>query len=311
MLPNRGTWGVITSLIMEASQAPVCIGRKTTGLPPYLTEFLPDFFYNNKNQVRGIRGFKPWPINRSIEPPPPKQRIRHEAFYIAEAMGVSFHKKSNEPYLCLDPLEKVKAELMLHRLKSGNRVVVGLVVETSYALKKWPDPFFAEIIERGTNENINFVLFGLNPFDVAVKNSQHLLNLTGKTSLAQMMAIISQCDFFLSADTGPAHIAQAYGVLTIVLFGPSNEQEFGPADLQFHSLVTPKETLPCRPCVLGPCVLDNSCMNLISVETVYSILQKRIKEIESKIVDHRLSHSQQIQQRIKAAEHCPQVIFEI
>jgi ADP-heptose:LPS heptosyltransferase len=59
-----------------------------------------------------------------------------------------------------------------------------------------------------------------------------------------------------------------------VLFGPSNEKEFGPVDPDLHAMVLPPEPLGCRPCILGPCVRGQSCMQLIQPQTVYQAMKK-------------------------------------
>lgn len=174
------------------------------------------------------------------------------------------------------------AQLLREHGFTGDDVVVGLVVETTYMLKRWPVDRFREIVERGIRDGLKFVLLGQTEGVPELENrfpASSFINLSGRTTLAQMIAVTRRCDLFLSADTGPSHIAQACGVPVVVLFGPSNDAEFGPGDLTKHGMVIPKEELPCRPCVLGPCVLGHTCMNFISTDTVYAALTAKAQTL--------------------------------
>lgn len=51
---------------------------------------------------------------------------------------------------------------------------------------------------------------------------------TGQVGLADLAAVLRACSAVLSVDTGPAHIAAAVGVPTLVMFGPSNPQRYLP-----------------------------------------------------------------------------------
>ena len=46
------------------------------------------------------------------------------------------------------------------------------------------------------------------------------VNLAGKTNLSLLCPLISQLDILLSIDTGAAHIAAAYKMPQVVIFGP-------------------------------------------------------------------------------------------
>jgi ADP-heptose:LPS heptosyltransferase len=285
MLPKRGVWGILTSLLLEASQASECIGRSSTGHLPYLVDIQPGFVGAEKNK-QSTGDIRAWPIKRLIAPPMPDKRDFHEARYVAEAIGLEFFRKPDEPRLNVEPLVAEYAE-MLARDKTGiNDILVGLVMETTYPLKRWPVERFEALIRRALEKGgLRFVLLGLYP-EQATKldfgdKGRSVINLVGKTTLAQMMSIIAECNIFLSADTGPAHIAQACGIPSIILFGPSNEREFGPADLESHTMLLPEEELTCRPCVLGPCIRGQSCMYLISVDRVYKALEEKILSIRA------------------------------
>src|SRR5207245_9448978 len=46
--------------------------------------------------------------------------------------------------------------------------------------------------------------------------------LSGRTRVRRLMALIKQCRLFITSDTGPMHIATAFGVPTVAIFGPTD-----------------------------------------------------------------------------------------
>lgn len=280
MMPKRGIWSIMTSLMLQASCAPERIGRHATGRLLLRPNRAPGFFGAQRGRHPQDGGMPLHPsVNRLIELPHPEHRQHHEAYYVAQALGLDFFRHPGEPRLRADPVEMKWAEKVLRDrgVRTGD-TLVGLVVETTYALKRWPAERFWELVRRGAADGMKFVLLGHAPHLPPVEGqfpADRLINLSSQTTLARMIAVISHCDLFVAADTGPAHVAQACGIPCVVLFGPSNDREFGPADLDKHALITPAEVLPCRPCVLGPCVRGESCMHLISVDTVHAALKTK------------------------------------
>jgi len=57
-----------------------------------------------------------------------------------------------------------------------------------------------------------------------------LINLAGKLTLRQLIAVSSVCDMYFGIDTAPMHIAAALGKPVVALFGPSGAFHWGPWD---------------------------------------------------------------------------------
>ncbi|MBD3181375.1 hypothetical protein GF312_03725 [Candidatus Poribacteria bacterium] len=92
------------------------------------------------------------------------------------------------------------------------------------------------------------------------------INLCGKTSLSQLIAVLSKSDIFIGNDSGPMHLASACGTKTIGLFGPSSPKRFGPYGDNSYSLRMEKK---CPPCMGVKCKYPGyRCIDNISVEDV-------------------------------------------
>jgi ADP-heptose:LPS heptosyltransferase len=290
MLPLRGIYPVFTSLVFEASRAPVRIGRKSTGTLPGLRPGVAGFVgvQDKATASGGTSGDLERPENpfltHVIELLPPDTRDYHESAKIFEPLGLAYHRKKDEPRLGHNPSCDAWAEKLLRGHWAGEGdLIVGFTVETTRMIKSWPINNFLAILKWGIADGVKFVMLGHDAnasgsaFSAFPRDS--LFDLTGKTGLGEMISVIRQCDMFLSCDTGPSHIAQACHIPSVVLFGPSNEVEFGPADLDLHALILPSDDDECRPCVLGPCIVGKSCIQRIQPETVYAAMRQRLGDV--------------------------------
>jgi len=284
MVPKRGIFPLFTSLVMQASGAAVRIGRPNTGRLASLRPRRLDFIGHAEMAARKKHplriGTNPY-VTHIISPPPPHQRDVHESAYIFEPLGLRYFRRPHEPILAKDPsIDSWAHTLLRNQWATADDVIVAMTLETTRQIKAWPLDRFEAIVKKGISDGYKFVLVGLDR-DLAEAlacgfPAEHVMNLSGRTTLSEMIALIGCSDVFFACDCGPAHIAQACRVPTVVLFGPSNEREFGPVDLKLHTLVVPPEAPSCRPCVLGPCIIGRSCVPLIDPTTAYQCLSQTI-----------------------------------
>jgi heptosyltransferase-2 len=96
-----------------------------------------------------------------------------------------------------------------------------------------------------------------------------VLDWVGKTSLKELIFLISRCSLFLTNDSGPLHLASALGVPTVALFGPT-VKAFGFFPETDKTTILERLDLACRPCsVHGGKICPQKhfrCMLDISVE---------------------------------------------
>ena len=105
-----------------------------------------------------------------------------------------------------------------------------------------------------------------------VNNS--LLNLAGETSLRELISVISECDVFLSNDSGPMHVAYAVGTPLVALFGSTDPGLTGPAG---EGSVVIHHPLSCSPCFERTCKeRDLRCMYAITSDEVFLAIKKML-----------------------------------
>jgi ADP-heptose:LPS heptosyltransferase len=115
-----------------------------------------------------------------------------------------------------------------------------------------------------------------------------VIDLAGRLSVAETMAVIGAVDLFLSPDTGPMHMACAMGTPSVAVFGPSAAERYSSADLSpqpsLHVVV--RRELWCAPCNLirrppEECVADVTpeCLRIVTVDDVYEAASTLLRTV--------------------------------
>ncbi len=183
---------------------------------------------------------------------------------------------SNQPHFALavsvDRQRQAKEFLREHGLRTGAPLVLLCPGSINSRAKRWPAERYAAVADHFAEAGATVVLIG-SPGEMEVANEVSLRTinkpviLTGKTSVAEVTAIISVADVLITNDTGPAHIGSAVGTPTLVIFGPTNPlttRPFAPnADII-------RQKPDCAPCMLRDCPIDHRCMTAISPEEVFA-----------------------------------------
>jgi ADP-heptose:LPS heptosyltransferase len=109
---------------------------------------------------------------------------------------------------------------------------------------------------------------------IAAVNPARCLDLTGRTSLPEMIEWIRLSELTITNDTGPMHVAAALGTPVVAIFGSTAPELTGPGlpgDSR-HCLL--KADVPCSPCFLRGCPIDLRCLKGVEVgKVVESILR--------------------------------------
>jgi ADP-heptose:LPS heptosyltransferase len=93
------------------------------------------------------------------------------------------------------------------------------------------------------------------------------VNLIGRTTLAQLIEQLRDCDLLLTNDTGTMHLASFLGVPVVAIFGSTEPALTGPVG---GSARIVRHHVACSPCFLRECPLDFRCMTSISAEEAAS-----------------------------------------
>lgn len=111
--------------------------------------------------------------------------------------------------------------LQAHGLKPGE--MIALHPSASDSTKQWPVSSFSQLASAlGRRYEFKTILIGAQETKAAaaeiVRSCPSVIDLTGQTSLAQMVALLRRCRLLVSNDSGPMHVGAAAGVGVIGLF---------------------------------------------------------------------------------------------
>ena len=104
-------------------------------------------------------------------------------------------------------------------------------------------------------------------------------NLAGKTSLSSLIEWLASAQLMLTTDSGPAHLANALGTHTVVLFGAGNESNTAPYNSEKNTVIRLNK-LSCEPCLKNVCVRYQvpQCLQQLDTEMIVRKALDAIKE---------------------------------
>lgn len=154
-------------------------------------------------------------------------------------------------------------------------------VGAGYPSKRWRPDYFLELAEKisemklgnpvfiGTEEEGKF--FG--PYRARIEKK--FVDLTGKTTLPELVDAIAQSNLFIGNDSGPAHLAALLNRKMVVVFSGTNDfKRWAPWSSTLRILNHP---VPCSPCEEKVCPLNKQiCLEEISVDEVLHAVKESL-----------------------------------
>ena len=236
--------------------------------------------------ARDGRGFL---LTKSVMVPKPGEIPAHEQFYYLELLrrvGWLGHVKGETSIAlkvetpAIDTAERTLLEAGAHA--KNIRVAIG--AGASYGSAKcWPPERFAEVGNQlAADADADVILFG-TAAEAGVSAAicaglrRAPVDLTGKTGMADLPALLSRCHLFIGNDSGAMHVAAAVGLPVVAIFGPTDPWGTAP--------VTPRCTIVqekpyCSPCFLRRCPTDHRCMTRVTANAVVEAARSWLSRVE-------------------------------
>lgn len=202
-------------------------------------------------------------LTRSIKPAHPSHLVEQYRD-IAQSLSTS-------PLI----IEHLKLYIPSHRY---SRPTLGINPGATYgSAKRWYPEKFAEVA-RAYADRYDIILFG-GPNEIGMAkdiearlNGINITNLAGKTSVQELCSFIGGLDIFITNDSGPMHIAAAYQVPTVAIFGPTRHLET--SQWMNEKSIIVRHDMKCAPCMKRECPLGHhECMKSITSHEVIEAVQ--------------------------------------
>ena len=197
--------------------------------------------------------------------PPPKKKLRQPEHHADRYWRIAAHCGAVPP-----------PPLSTQWSPPENEIVLGLCPGAEYGpAKRWPAKRFREVIERiNSLLACRWVILG-TAADSELAQSlsagfQNVSDLTGKTTLDELMSTLCGLSALLTNDTGTMHLADFLGVPLVAVFGSTEPAFTGPRGPRSRVI---RHQVECSPCFLRDCPLDFRCMHEISTASVAEALE--------------------------------------
>lgn len=137
--------------------------------------------------------------------------------------------------------------------------------------------YAGDIFLAGSNKEAAFV----DEVYTSLASRTSIINLAGATPIPELSGFLEGAQLVLTTDSGPAHLSNALGTHTIVLFGAGNENNTAPYNQDLRSIIRLNQ-LSCEPCTRNTCKLYGipACLtkldDKIIVNEINTLLSSRI-----------------------------------
>jgi ADP-heptose:LPS heptosyltransferase len=166
------------------------------------------------------------------------------------------------------------------------RPLLGVILGSSWPSRLYFPESVAAVIRglvfpvEGSPGLFPVLLGGREEQDFAAAVISHLgglpsFNLTGRTSLRDLIGIFAECAVAFGPDSGPMHLAAAVGCPVVSLWGSTAPQRSAPWG--FANLAIAAE-IPCHPCYLRECPIGRECMRRISPENLANTVRRALAD---------------------------------
>lgn len=159
------------------------------------------------------------------------------------------------------------------------RPILMVNTRTTWPDKNWPPERFGQALQP-LPEDVQIVFCGAKEDQHYIEIAQEKLqrssfSIAGETSLMELAALFQSATLLLTGDTGPLYIAEAVGLRTLSLWGPTHPDIYGPLTAGHEFILTPHA---CHSCCKTKCRhRTNACMNAIRAEAVTSKLEELLR----------------------------------
>ena len=213
----------------------------------------------------------------------PSRARRHQAeYYQALTRALDIPSGPLTPRVHVDDRVRASAGHLLRAAGWRDEPLVGLGPGAAYgSAKQWLPQRMGVLASRLQREHHTRVVVVGSVEDVdaaraVVESAEQsgaplgsVINVAGRTTLAQLMGVLVHCTAFVSNDSGAMHLAAALDVPVTAIFGATREWATSPLPgPAAHAPAIVHADVFCRPCMLRTCPIDHRCMTRIGVDEV-------------------------------------------
>jgi len=194
-------------------------------------------------------------------------------------------------HLTLKKEDEIFISNFLNKYNINSEKIITIHLSSYYwnNIRSWPLDNFINLIYQIINhfQNLRIIILGSKD-EIFIKKQinekiKHpkVINIIGQTTLSQMSAIIKYSHLFIGNDSGPLHIARAFKIPSIGIFGPTSPKQ---VISDWENFIPVQKKLPCVPCYLHqpffkPKCKEPLCLTSLSVDEVWTAVETMLKKV--------------------------------
>lgn len=164
------------------------------------------------------------------------------------------HSVLNRPYACVHPGARLRS-------------------------RRWFPERFADVADALAVAGLGVVLTGSGQeTDLTTRVRERMrsesVDLTGRTSLGGMAAVVKNASLLVSNDTGVSHIAAAVRTPSVIVTLGSDPNRWAPLDRERHRIVM--DEIGCRPCAFDLCPIGHPCATAVGSDHVIAAALRQL-----------------------------------
>ena len=204
--------------------------------------------------------------------------------WVAPLLGLDDNPPDLAIHLSPQAADRVNRLLEEHGVPASKPLVV-LVPGTIWETKHWTIEGFAGVARQFLQDGFAVALAGTTRDQQRCRQiaaaAPGTCDLSGKTTPADLAALIRRAEVAVTNDSGSMHVAVSLGKPMVSVFGPTNPVHIGPYERP-ESVV--RVDLPCSPCNyrrLSQCPFDHACMKQVTSAMVVERVRKILSTAKS------------------------------
>jgi ADP-heptose:LPS heptosyltransferase len=213
--------------------------RRRVGFKKELRNFLLTNAYSKPKNLHRVEEYlsllEQYTQQKAVAP----QVVLHHSFQKSDHIAVNINSEASSRRLTVP--KAIEEISLLRKITKEKIVLIGGPKE-----KDFVDEVFSRLEDKGNIENV-----------------------AGKTNLSQLVELLASAKVMLTTDSGPAHLANALGTHTVVLFGAGNEANTAPYNKSLRTVIRLGQ-LTCEPCLKNVCTLYEvpQCLQQLNTEMI-------------------------------------------
>ncbi|MBN1436920.1 MAG: lipopolysaccharide heptosyltransferase II [Sedimentisphaerales bacterium] len=200
--------------------------------------------------------------------------------------GCHYWDQSAALHLATAPQDREKIDSLLSDDRfAGPGPLVVLVPGGAFGGSKWWSAENFALLADRLVEQLNcrvFISCAPNNSELAIaqrimaQSNKPVVNLLDEhLSLGSLKELIRRADLMVANDTGPCHIAAAFNIPLVTLFGPTDPRWTA---TDYPGEIRLRGRSDCSPCQRSVCQHNHACMRSLTVDQVYAAARKQLNQ---------------------------------